>query len=87
MALVVTELISQTVSLAFCMVLGSGLTVTGMSHFLAIGLEHHEWKTRLQQAEELPLAFGLCIQFQGCSLYPCWVKKCFFFKITEGDGS
>lgn len=73
--------------LAFCMVLGSGLTVIGMSHFLVIGgLEHHAWKTGLQQAEELPLALVLCIQFQDCSPYPCWVKKC-FFKITVGDGS
>lgn len=58
---------------------GSGLTVIGVSHFLVIGgLEHHAWETRLQQAEELPLALGLCIWFQHCSLYPCWVKKCFF---------
>lgn len=78
MALVVTGLFSQTVLVAFCMVLGSGLTVIGMSHFLVIGgLEHHAWKTRLQQAEEFPLALGLCIRFQDCSLYPCWVKKCF----------
>lgn len=79
MALVVTGLFSQTVSLTFCMELGSGLTVIGMSHFLVVGgLEHCAWKTLLQQAEELPLALGLCIWFQDCSLYPCWVKKLFF---------
>lgn len=37
MALVMTRLFSQTVSLDFRVVLGSGLTVIGMSHFLVIG--------------------------------------------------
>jgi len=64
-----TGLFSQTVSLGFCVVLGSGRTVIGMSHFLvAGGLEQAHGKHpcgRLSNSLFL-LGFALSFRTENC---------------------
>lgn len=50
---VMTRLFSQTVSLDFHVVLGSGRTVIGMSHFLAVQFRTTAQRKRLQLSNSL----------------------------------